>query len=317
MPSNIKAIGLLSGGLDSVLALKLVKDQNVEVIAVHLLLPFADDKQDYATHLASQLSIPLIKVNATEDYIELLRHPSHGRGSGMNPCIDCRIYMLCQSWQVAQQIGARFLITGDVLGQRPMTQHRGKLAVEEKESGLEKLILRPLSSKLLPKTFPEEEGWVDRERLLALEGRSRKPQLALAREFGIQGYRMPGGGCLLTNKEISFRLRELFRRQQVVTEKNIALLKIGRHFFLPEAHIIVGRDERENHQLLELRQPDDRVFEVVGHRGPTTILRGAKTKKAVEFATQLTARYCKQGSSVQPAENSVISSQFNLSPENQ
>jgi len=315
MPSNIKAIGLLSGGLDSVLALKLVKDQNVEVIAVHLLLPFADDKQDYATHLASQLSIPLIKVNAAEDYIELVRHPSHGRGSGMNPCIDCRIYMLCQSWQVAQQIGARFLITGDVLGQRPMTQHRCKLAVEEKESGLEKLILRPLSSKLLPKTFPEE-GWVDRERLLALEGRSRKPQLALAREFGIQGYRMPGGGCLLTNKEISFRLRELFRRQQVVTEKDIPLLKIGRHFFLPEAHIIVGRDERENHQLLELRQPDDRVFEVVGYRGPTTILRGAKTKKAVEFATKLTARYSKHDSPVQHADISVISSQFNLSPEN-
>ncbi|MCD6391066.1 MAG: tRNA 4-thiouridine(8) synthase ThiI [Dehalococcoidia bacterium] len=316
MPNNIKAIGLLSGGLDSVLALKLVKDQNVEVIAVHFLLPFADDKQDYAGYLASQLGTPLIKVKAAEDYIELVRHPSHGRGSGMNPCIDCRIYMLRQSWQVAQQIGARFLVTGDVLGQRPMTQRRGKLAVEEKESGLEKLILRPLSSKLLPKTLPEEEGWVDRERFLALEGRSRKPQLALARELGIQGYRTPGGGCLLTNKEISFRLQELFRRYQAVTEKDIALLKIGRHFFLSEAHIIVGRNEKENHQLLELRRPDDQVFEVVGHRGPTTILRGAKTKEAVEFATQLTARYSKQRSSVQPAEHLVISSQFNLPPEN-
>lgn len=317
MTNNIKAVGLLSGGLDSVLALKLVKDQNVEVIAVYLSLPFADDKRDYATNLASQLGIPLIKVQAAEDYLELVRHPSHGRGTGTNPCIDCRIYMLRQSWQVGHQIGARFLITGDVLGQRPMTQHRGELTVEEKESGLEKLILRPLSSKLLPKTFPEEEGWVDRERLLALEGRSRKPQLTLAREFGIQGYRMPGGGCLLTNKEISSRLWELFRQQQVITEKDIEMLKIGRHFFLPEAHIVVGRNESENHQLLELRQPGDRVFEVVGYPGPTTILRGTKTKEAVEFATQLTARYSKQLLSVQAAENLVISSQFNLSPENQ
>jgi tRNA-specific 2-thiouridylase len=317
MPNTIKAIGLLSGGLDSVLALKLVKDQNVEVIAVHLLLPFADDKRDYAGHLAIQLGMPLIKVKAAEDYIELVRHPFHGRGSGMNPCIDCRIYMLRQSWQVAQQIGACFLITGDVLGQRPMTQHRGNLAVEDKESGLEGLILRPLSSKLLPKTFPEEEGWVERGRLLALEGRSRKPQLALARKFGIQGYRTPAGGCLLTNKEISFRLQELFRRHQVVTDKDIALLKIGRHFFLAKAHIIVGRNERENQLLLELRQPDDRVFEVVGYPGPTTILRGAKTKEAVEFAAQLTIRYSKQRSSVQAAENLVISSQFDLSAENQ
>jgi tRNA U34 2-thiouridine synthase MnmA/TrmU len=316
MASNTKAIGLLSGGLDSALALKLVKDQNVEVIAVHVLLPFVDDKRDYATQLASELGIPLIKVRATEDYMELVRHPSHGRGSGMNPCIDCRIYMLRRSWQVAQEIGARFVITGDVLGQRPMSQHRRELAVEEKESGLEGLILRPLCARLLPKTLPEEEGWLDRDRLLALEGRSRRPQLALAQQFGIRGYRTPGGGCLLANKEISFRLRELFRQQEVVTENDIALLKIGRHFFLSEAHIIVGRNEMENHRLLELRQPDDWIFEVAGCPGPTTILRGAKTKDAVELASQLTARYAKQGLSVQRVEELVISSQFNLPPKN-
>ncbi len=316
MPSNIKAVGLLSGGLDSVLALKLVKDQNVDVVAVYFLLPFSDDKRDYATHLAGQLDIPLIKVRAAEDYVELVRHPSHGRGSGMNPCIDCRIYMLRQARQVAQQINAHFLITGDVLGQRPMSQHRRELTVEEQETGLEGLILRPLSAKLLPETSPEQKGWVDRGRLLALQGRSRKPQLALAREFGIHNYRTPAGGCLLTNQEISSRLRELFRRQQVVTEKDIELLKIGRHFFLPEAHVIVGRNEQENNRLLELRQPDDQVFQVVGYPGPMTILRGAKTKKAVELATNLTVRYSKLRSSALPTENLVVSSQSDLSPEN-
>jgi tRNA-uridine 2-sulfurtransferase len=316
MPSNIKAVGLLSSGLDSVLALKLVKDQNAEVVAVHLLLPFADDKQDYSTDLAGQLAIPLIKVRAAEDYIQLVRHPSHGRGSGMNPCIDCRIYMLRQAWRIAQQIDARFLITGDVLGQRPMSQHRMELAVEEQESGLEGLILRPLSAKRLPETWPEQKGWVDRRRLLALQGRSRKPQLALALEFGIHSYSAPAGGCLLTNQEISSRLRELFRRQQIVLEEDIELLKMGRHFFLPEAHVIVGRNEKENNRLLELKQPDDQVFQVVGYRGPTTILRGAKTKEAVEFATNLTVRYSKRRSSALPTENPVVSSQSGLSREN-
>jgi len=291
MSQAVKAIGLLSSGIDSALAIKLIKEQGVEVVAVNLVLPFSDDRKDYAAHLAKQLGVPLVRVKAGEDYIELVRHPRHGYGSGMNPCIDCRIYMLRRAWEVAEGMGARFLVTGDVLGERPMTQHRAALELEERESGLRGLILRPLSAKLLPETVPEREGWVDREKLLVIEGRSRKPQLELAQRYGITGFRTPGGGCLLTNKEFSARLRQLFSFQQKVGIADIELLKLGRHFFEGGAHIIVGRNERENGLLLQLRQPEDYVLEVKGYPGPVTLLRGAKTSEAMEVAARLTARY--------------------------
>lgn len=315
MTTQVKAVGLLSDGLDSALALRMIKDQGVEVVAVHFLVPFADQKRDYATDVARDLDVDLTRLTAAGDYIELVRHPSYGRGRGMNPCIDCRIYMIRKAWDVAQQVGARFLVTGDVLGQRPMTQHQPELQLQEKEAGLEGLIVRPLSAKLLPRTLPEQEGWVDRERLLALKGRTRRPQLALARELGIARYRPAAGGCLLTHKEMSFRLQELFRRQQVVTEKDIELLKIGRHFFLPEAHIIVQRNEREHDRLLALIQPHDRVFQAVDRSGPTTILRGVKTREAVEYAMRLTARYSKPTLSARSAAETVVSLEDSLQPD--
>lgn len=291
MTEKIKAVGLLSSGIDSALAIKLVKEQGVEVVAVNLALPVSDDRIDYATLLARQLDVPLVRIEAAEDYIGLVRHPRHGYGSGMNPCIDCRIYMLRKAWEVAEGINAKFLVTGDVLGERPMTQHRAALQLEEKESGLRGLILRPLSAKLLPETVPEKEGWVDRNRLLAIEGRSRKPQLELAKRYGITGYRTPGGGCLLTNKEFSGRLRQLFRLKQDVGVRDIELLKLGRHFFERGAHIIVGRNERENGLLMELKQPEDFVLEAKGFPGPVTLLRGEKTPELVRLAAGLTARY--------------------------
>ncbi len=291
MTEKIKAVGLLSSGIDSALAIKLVKEQGVEVVAVNLALPVSDDRIDYATLLARQLDVPLVRIEAAEDYIELVRYPRHGYGSGMNPCIDCRIYMLRKAWKVAEGINAKFLVTGDVLGERPMTQHRAALQLEEKESGLQGLILRPLSAKLLPETVPEKEGWVDRNRLLAIEGRSRKPQLELAKRYGITGYRTPGGGCLLTNKEFSGRLRQLFRLGQDVGVRDIELLKLGRHFFERGAHIIVGRNERENRLLMELKQPEDFVLEAKGFPGPVTLLRGEKMPELVRLAADLTARY--------------------------
>ncbi len=291
MAEKVKSVGLLSSGIDSALAIKLVKGQGVEVVAVNLLLPFSDDRMDYAAHLARQLDVPLVRIEAGEDYIGLVRHPRHGYGSGMNPCIDCRIYMLKKAWEVAQGIGARFLVTGDVLGERPMTQHLAALRLEEKESGLQGLILRPLSAKLLPETVPEREGWVDRERLLAIRGRSRKPQLELAHKLGITGFRTPGGGCLLTNKEFSGRLRQLFRLQQEVGMDDIELLKVGRHFFEGGGHIIIGRNERENRLLAELKRANDFVLEVKGFPGPMALLRGEKTPEVLGLAASLTARY--------------------------
>jgi tRNA-specific 2-thiouridylase len=291
MVEQIKAVGLLSSGIDSALAIRLVKEQGIEVVAVNLVLPFADDREDYAARLARQLDVPLIRIEAGEDYIELVRRPRHGYGSGMNPCIDCRIYMLKRAWEVAEGMGARFLVTGDVLGERPMTQHRAALELEERESGLQGLVLRPLSARLLPETVPEGEGWVDREKLLAIKGRRRTPQLELARRYGITGFRTPGGGCLLTNKEFSARLKSLFHMQEMVSARDVQLLKIGRHFFHQGAHIIVGRNERENRLLLELERPEDYVLEAKGYAGPVTLLRGSKVPEAVEFAASLTARY--------------------------
>ena len=172
-----------------------------------------------------------------------------------------------------------------------MSQHRTALRLEEKEADLQGMLLRPLSAKLLPQTIPERKGWVDRNRLLSIEGRSRKPQLALAEEFGIRDYRSPSGGCLLTNKEFAARLKTLFARKDKVTKRDTELLKIGRHFYLPSSGIIVGRNERENNLLLELKKPGDYIFEVPDCGSPVTILEGSKNRETIEFAARLTARY--------------------------
>jgi len=287
----MKAIGLLSSGIDSALALKLVSDQGIEVMAVNYVLPFVSEKEDHARRVAEEIGLPLIKVEAGEDFIAMVRNPRHGYGSNMNPCIDCRIFMLRGAKKIAREKGASFIITGDVLGERPMSQHAGALQREEREAGLEGMVLRPLSAKLLPETVPEREGWVDRNRLLNISGRSRKPQLALAREFGIEGFSPPAGGCLLTNKEFCQRLKELFNYEEKVTIRDIALLRLGRHFYLPSSRIIVGRNEKENNLLLELKNPDDYVFEVPDCGSPITILEGRKEKEAIELAARLTARY--------------------------
>ncbi len=287
----MKALALFSGGLDSMLAIKLVREQGIEVIALNFNLPILSEKRAYADQIAEQLSIPLLKIEAGEDYLELIRNPKHGYGKNMNPCIDCRIYMLKEAKRQAQKLGASFIITGEVLGQRPMSQYEQALKREEKEARVEGLVLRPLSTKLLPETVPEREGWVDRDRLLSIRGKSRKPQLALAQEYGIEGYHTPAGGCLLTDKQFSLRLKDLFNRQKRITKRDIQLLKLGRHFYLPSARIIVGRNESENKALLELKSPADYIFKVPDLGSPITILEGCKDKEAIEFAAKLTAQY--------------------------
>ncbi len=287
----MKAVGLLSSGIDSALAVKLISDQRIEVIAVNFVLPFVSEKKDYVSQVAGEIGVSLRKVEAGEEFIEMVRNPRHGYGSSMNPCIDCRIYMLREARKIAEEVDAAFIITGDVLGERPMSQHAAALRLEEQESGLEGRLLRPLSAKLLPETVPERAGWVDRNRLLALNGRSRKPQLALARELGIQGYSAPAGGCLLTHKEFAVRLKDLFQRQEKVAVRDISLLKLGRHFRASSSRIIVGRNEKENNLLLELKNPGDYVFEVPDCGSPITILEGHKDKEAIELAARLTARY--------------------------
>lgn len=286
-----KAAGLLSSGLDSALALQLVSDQGVEVVGVHIVLPFAREKRDYPGLIAANLGVHLLRVEAGEDYVEVLRSPRHGYGSQMNPCIDCRIYMLRRAWQVARELGADFLVTGDVLGQRPMTQHARMLRLEEEEAGVEGLVVRPLSALLLPETVPEQKRWVDRESFLALKGKTRKPQLALARELAIRGYRPASGGCPLTHGEFAGKVQRLLAHKQRITKNDMELLQVGRHFYSGATQIVVGRDKADNAALRRLTQAEDWVLEVPRCGSPVTLVRGPKEQQAVEDAAKLTARY--------------------------
>ncbi|MBN1762512.1 MAG: hypothetical protein JW878_05480 [Methanomicrobia archaeon] len=288
----MKALALLSGGLDSILATKLVLDQGIEVIAVTFILPVVAEKGDYAGKTAERFGIPQIRVEVGDDYLEVIRNPKYGYGSGMNPCIDCRIYMLREAKRIAKEIGAKFVVTGDVLGERPMSQYRKALMLEEEESRLEGLIVRPLSAKLLSETIPEREGWIDRSALLAISGKSRKPQIALAHEFGLENaYPSPSGGCLLTHKEFASKVKDLFEHEEHVTTREIEFLRIGRHFRVASSKIVVGRNEAENELLLELKNPEDYAFEVPGYGSPITILEQTNEKETIELAARLTARY--------------------------
>jgi len=290
----MRAVALLSGGLDSILALKLILEQGIEVVALNLILPFLSERGDYAGATARRFGIPLVRVEACEEYLAILRSPKYGYGSAMNPCIDCHIYMLRKAKAVAEQVDASFIVTGDVLGERPMSQHRRALELEDKEACVEGKVLRPLSARLLPETIPERAGWIDRSKLLAIRGKSRKTQIALAKRYNLGGaYPTPSGGCLLTCREFASRVRDILMhdKDRALTMKEVELLKVGRHFRFGASRIIVGRNERENEVLKQLRDADDYLFEVRGCGSPITILKGSKSREAVELAAKLTVRY--------------------------
>jgi len=291
-----KALALFSGGLDSSLAVKLVQEQGVEVEAIAFLTPFYSAKPGGFSleRAAQQLGVPLTVVRLGLDYLRVIRKPKYGYGKHMNPCIDCRIYMLQKAKQYAKRIGASFIITGEVLGERPMSQNWKALKIIEEESSLKGRLLRPLSAKLLPPTEPEKAGIVDRNRLLDIRGRSRKRQLALARVYGITLYQSPAGGCLLTYKEFAAKLRDLLMHRKRVSMADLELLKVGRHFRFGDNKIIVGRNREENEMLLRLKGRNDYFFEAQGCGSPTTLLQGPKTRQAIEKAAQLTAYYSDQ-----------------------
>ena len=271
----MKALGFLSGGLDSTLAVKLILDQGIDVVVLKFTSPFClcDRKgRCFAVEVAEKLNVPLRMMYKGQEYLRVIRNPKYGYGSGMNPCIDCRIFMLKKAKRYAEEIGASFIFTGEVLDERPMSQHYRALKIIEREAGLEGKIVRPLSAKLLPKTEAEKKGWIDRNKLLAIRGRSRKPQIALAEKLGISDYPCPFGGCLLTYKEFANKVRDLFRHKRRVTLRDIELLKVGRHFRLGKSKIIVGRNRVENEALLRMKNKTDHMFEVPDVGSPITIL---------------------------------------------
>jgi tRNA-specific 2-thiouridylase len=296
MNRKMKALALLSGGLDSTLAVKLILNQGIEVETINFVTPFCLCKKGCsgAAQVAKKFHIPLKIVKVGEDYLKMLRNPKYGYGRNMNPCIDCRIFMLKKAKKHAKETGASFIFTGEVLDERPMSQHWKALSIIEKEAGFEGKILRPLSARLLPETEAEKKGWVDRAKLLDIRGRSRKKQIALAKEFGVTDYPCPAGGCLLTYKEYANKLRDLFEHKKRVSLKDIQLLKIGRHFRLGRNKILVGRNEDENKILFHQKFDGDYCFEAQGCGSPISILQGPKTTKAIETAARLTAYYSDQ-----------------------
>jgi len=295
---NKKAIVLLSGGLDSILAARLMLEQGIEVQAVNFSakLCMCGCKKTVASAAetaAKMLGIPLKTIDITNDFMEIVKNPQHGHGANMNPCIDCKIYMFKHAKELMAETGASFLVTGEVLGERPMSQRMDALNLIEKRAGVNGLLLRPLTAKNLEPTKPELEGIVDRSKLLDIRGRSRKPQMALAKEFGITEYPSPAGGCLLTDPGFAKRVKDAIKHDEFNAE-NLALLSVGRHFRISEgARLVVGRDEGENRVLESLIKPGDIIFELTDREGPISILRGGAAEKFIQIAAGITAYHTK------------------------
>jgi tRNA-specific 2-thiouridylase len=296
----MKAIALISGGLDSILAARLIQEQGIEVIPLNFRIPFSQRNkkkssscQDKLKPLADNLGRELETADISREFLSLLQSPPYGFGSNMNPCIDCKIMMLSKAKELMKEWGAQFVITGEVLGQRPMSQHKQALELIEKRAGLENLILRPLSARLLAQTLPEQKGWVRRDRLLDFSGRSRRPQMELAKKLGIKDYPNPAGGCLLTDPGFTRRLKELIAHKELSLE-NIELLKIGRHFRIsPQAKLVVGRDENENNQLVSLIREKDYLFMPPKDiAGPTALGRGEFNAESLQTCCSIICRYC-------------------------
>ncbi len=275
----MKAIALLSGGLDSIIAIKLIKEQGIDVIALNFTSPFCTCTKKGSTcssaaHAAKQLNIPLKVISKGMDYFKIIENPKFGYGSAMNPCIDCRIYLLKKAKQVMEEEGASFLISGEVVGQRPMSQQKHTLFCIEKEAGVKDILLRPLSAKLLPETLPERMGWVDRNSLLSISGRGRKQQMDIANKSSID-YPCPAGGCLLTDKNIARRLKDLFEHKKDYTLDDIKLLKFGRHFRLSQnIKMVLARNENEAKVLYNFfNTKTDLFIQCVQPKGPAALIK--------------------------------------------
>lgn len=293
---NKKAIALLSGGLDSTLAIKLMLEQGVEVHALNFLTIFCNCTskgcRHQATKVAEEFKIPIKIMNITKEYMEVVKNPKYPRGRNMNPCIDCRIFTFKKAKEFMLDIKASFVITGEVLGQRPMSQRREAIMTIEKESGLTGLIVRPLSASFFEPTLPEKSGVIDRSKLLDIDGRRRVRQIALANDFGINDYPCPAGGCLLTDKGFSARLKDLFKYRPDYDINDLHLLKIARHFRVSDkAKLFIGRDEKENESLLSFSKEGDYIFDVLDVPSAVGLARGEILEKDIEIMASILARY--------------------------
>ncbi len=292
-----KALCLLSGGLDSRLACKIMQEQ-CEVEAVFFILPFgagccSDKFCVFRFTQSNAIKLHIIdftKGNLFREYFNTIKKPRHGYGSAINPCIDCHIFMLKEAKKIARKIHADIIVTGEVLNERPMSQHLNALKIVEKEAGLKGRLLRPLSAKLLPETEAEKTGLIAREKLLAIQGRSRKQQLELAKKYKIS-FPSPAGGCLLCEKEFAAKFRDLLKHKKAVNEMDIGLLNIGRHFRINGIKVIVGRNHNENLKIKELASKSDLLLEAVDVPSPITLIKGKAGAEIIKKAAEITARY--------------------------
>ena len=293
-----KALALLSGGLDSTLAVKVMLEQGIEVEALNFTSPFctctgknAGCKSE-AIRVAEEFGIPIKVMTKGVDYLEVVRKPRHGYGKGMNPCIDCRIFLLRKAREYMAESGADFVITGEVLGQRPMSQRRHTLDIIERESGLAGRLLRPLSAKHFEPTLPEQEGWVDREKLLAIQGRSRKEQMQLAEELDVKNYPCPAGGCLLTEVSFVSKVRDVFNHSDQLNLRDFRLLKVARHFRVgPRTKALIGRNEAENELLSRNIQPGEATLRWIDGSSPLGVLMGTVDDALLETSAKILLRY--------------------------
>ena len=290
---KVRALGLCSGGLDSTLAGLVLREQGIDVEWITFETPFFTAAK--ARKASRNTGIPLTVKPIYPVYINMLKNPPAGYGKQMNPCMDCHALMFKIAGEMMKEKNFDFLFSGEVLGQRPMSQTRSSLMYVEKHSGFKGYILRPLSAKNLPETIPEKEGLVDREQLLDFAGRGRKPQIALAKKFNLTDYPAPAGGCLLTDVGYSKRLKDLFDHQDECTEEELHLLKYGRHFRLnPDTKLIVGRTQKDNDNILKFHNPQtDTVIDVKDHPSPIALVPRGGPDDVIYLAGSICVGYSK------------------------
>ncbi len=308
MNKQRKAVALISGGLDSLLAAKVTQDQGIHVEGINFFTGLCVEghthairkkdqkkvKRNNSLWVAEKLGIKLHILDISEEYKDVVINPQYGYGANLNPCLDCKIFMVNKAHDWMKENNFDFIITGEVIGQRPKSQRKETMPIISRDSGIDDLLLRPLCAKLLPETLPEHEGWVNRKELYDFSGRSRKPQMALAAQFGFEEYAQPAGGCcFLTDEHYSSKLADLwkFRGERTYELDDIMLLKIGRHLRpRPNFKLIIGREEGENKFMQGYRKMFTHL-QVNGHAGPMVLLDGQTSESDLELAAQITARY--------------------------
>lgn len=285
----IVGIGLFSGGLDSILAVRVLQKQHVRIEVIVFVTPFFGPET--AKKAVKQLNVPLHIIDITEKHFEMLRAPKYGYGSNMNPCIDCHALMFNQAGQLMEKNRAHFLFSGEVLGERPMSQNKNSLKIVAKESGYEEFIIRPLSARLLPISKSEKEGLVDREKLLDIQGRSRKRQIEISKQFGITYYPNPASGCRLTDPSFSNRIKDLLQHNKKIVKRDLELLNVGRHLRInPNMKIVIGRNEKENDRLKSLKKKGDIILTIEDIPSPIVMIpQGAND--AINLAASACVRY--------------------------